>query len=192
MRGIYLIALAVGFCFFATFGVACELAYDERSSYRIRAESKPVEVDDQCRTSNINVDDVESLGAAQDLGAGRVLQSVSKTDSTALLADCNTRELVVLVGPSTIVGETSCGPRAVFSPILGPAAVFDLSRGEDLHQLVSLAEVAGLGAFDPNKRFFEFYNGLFNSNLNEVGGRDRFDLLCGCKVYYPTSPGAKP
>lgn len=171
--------------------MACIFFDDERSPFEIRGASAPVQSDRQCRTINIGVYDNDSLGPVRTTGNGRIYQAITEQQSLVLLGDCNTREVTILRGPGTLIGETSCGPDFSFAPIVGDDAVFDLAQGDDLHELVDLAKSQGMREIDPVKRFFEFAVNYGDQEQHEVGGRDRFDLLCGCKTFYPNSAGGK-
>jgi hypothetical protein len=169
---------------------ACSLAWEEYTTSEALAQSKRVAVDGKCRTINAGVYDYLSLGQATDLGNGRVQQVLEDTDgSLVLLADCNTREVTILQGAATEVGETSCGPDYSYAPITGDNAPMSLSVGANLHELVDLAAAQGMTEIDPNDYFFSFRS---NEGPGQaVGRKDRFDLLCGCKLRYPDSPGAQ-
>jgi hypothetical protein len=183
---------------------ACEPVMDERSLSKIRANSAPVATDSECRTINAGVYDDLFVGPAVDLGNGRVMQVLGHTYFTAgndknfseedksrvLLADCNTREVTILQGAQTQVGETSCGPEYSYAPVVGKKAVISLDAGETLNELVDLAAAKGVTELSPKQHFFMFSK-VWESELHPVGHKDRFDLLCGCKIFYRGSAGAK-
>ncbi len=171
--------------------LACEPVYDERSLFEIRSLSKPVAVDPKCRAINAGVYDALSLGPATDLGRGRVQQVLGGQDqSRVLLADCNTRELTILQGAVTRTTETSCGPISEYADLAGENAMMPLDREANLHDLVDVAAKRGVTEINPLEYFFKFTK-PWETEQYAVSRKDRFDLLCGCKLYYPGSPGAK-
>jgi hypothetical protein len=171
--------------------LACEPVYDERSLFEIRSVSKPVAVDPKCRAINAGVYDELSLGPATDLGRGRIQQVLGGQDqSRVLLVDCNTRELTILQGAVTRTTETSCGPVSEYADLAGAHATMPLDREENLHDLVEFAKKRGVTEINPLEYFFKFAK-PWETERHAVGRKDRFDLLCGCKLFYPDSPGAK-
>lgn len=185
-----IIGLLVALTLFPSASTACIILNDERSASEVRQKSKKVQTDSQCRTVNIGVFDVTALGPAQSFGNGRIVQKVDEDDSKFLIADCRTRELTVLQGRTTETHETSCGPQFEFGSLLDKSSGFDLRDGENLSQLVAFAKENGARELNPHKLFYEF-NLVGHSKRYAVGRKDRFDLLCGCKIYYPDSKGAK-
>ncbi len=183
----FLVAIAIAGAPVPT--LACIYAEEQRSASEVRADSKPVAVDRRCRMINGGAYDDQRLGEAVQLDDGRFFQVINENSAKVLLGDCNTREVTILLGPETIIGETSCGPQAVYAPLVGDQAPFSLNAGKDLHELVDVAAAAGARELNPNTQFFEFSINL--TETHKVGRGDRFDLLCGCKVFYPNSPGAK-
>lgn len=169
--------------------MACSPFFEHRSASAIRAESKPVSVDNACRALNVGVYDGYSLGPAQGLENGRVYQEINGNDFEVLIGDCNSREVTILLGPATQVGENTCGPEYDYAPLTGPRSAFSLNRGDDLHDLVKQLEEAGGVENNPQDLFLRFE--AKNGKKHKVGRKDRVDLLCGCKLYYPDSPGAK-
>ena len=181
---------------------ACELTVSDDSPFGLRVRSEPVTVDNQCRTNNIGVGDHLSLGQAQDLGNGRISQSISDrrfsqvaghSDTRVFLADCNTREATILLGPVANEHDFGCGPTYDFEPLIGPAAAIDLTTGDDLHQLTEVAEAAGARELNPLEIFFKFNISVSSRGFDDVydvGRKDRFNLLCGCDRFYPNSAGA--
>ncbi len=192
MRTREYISLALAACFGALEAssvLACSIEIEDRPASEVRAQSRPVAVDPQCRMINGGVYDYQTLGPVELLGDGRFYQKVNDRPHEVMLGDCNTREVTILRGPGTQVGESSCGPSFEYASLVDENAPFSLSRGSDLHELVAIAMETGAREFNPKERFFEFTTNL--TNTHKVGPRDRFDLLCGCKRYYPDSPGAK-
>lgn len=174
-------------------GLACSFLPDPSTPDGLRAASKAVAADGMCRTINIGVNDRTSLGPATNLGNGRVMQVISEDTSHVLLGDCNTREATILRGTPTQVAETSCGPDHEFASLTGDDAMLSLAQGADLHALVDIATAAGAIEKNPLKTFFEFDIFFSEHGYNDdyaVTQKDRFDLLCGCAIFYPNSPGA--
>ncbi len=189
MRPFALTAAIVALYAMTNAASACVLRGSGYTTSEILAESNPVVVDRQCRTINIGVYDGRSLGRATDLGNGRVQQVLENTDrSHVLLADCNTREATILQGAVTEVEESSCGLAYSYAPITGDNAPMSLSVGSSLHELVYFAALHGMTEIDANDHFFRFRSG---GGWQPVGRKDRFDLFCGCKLFYPDSPGAQ-
>jgi hypothetical protein len=169
---------------------ACSWVWEDYTTSEALAQSKRVAVDRQCRTINVGVYDDWSLGPATDLGNGRVQQVLEETkQSQVLLADCNTREVTILQGAKAEFIETSCGRLYSYSPVTGDNAPMSLSVGADLHELVDLAAAQGMTEIDPNDYFFSFRSN--EGRGQAVRRKDRFDLFCGCKRFYPDSPGAQ-
>ena len=169
---------------------ACTELLDTRTPNQIRDESNPVSIDRQCRMINGGVGDWTRLDAAMNIGNGRVQQRINGSNSVLLLADCNTREATVLTGPQTeTVINAPCAPYYEVSALIGEGAKISMTSGENLRQLATSVVEAGGSATNPNEYFFTFkINGVGESY--EVGREDRFDLLCGCNVFYPNSAGA--
>jgi hypothetical protein len=169
---------------------ACSWVWEFYTTSEALAQSKRVAVDRKCRAINVGVYDDWSLGPATDLGNGRVQQVLEETkQSQVLLADCNTREVTILQGAEAEFIDTSCGRLYSYSPVTGANAPISLSVGTNLHELVDLAAAQGMTEIDPIDYFFRFTSN--EGSGQAVGRKDRFDLLCGCKLFYPDSPGAQ-
>jgi hypothetical protein len=69
--------------------------------------------------------------------------------------------------------------------VAGPNAPLSLKLGRDLHELEDVFAAAGASVINP----------IFYLNKDEWGdfvpARDRIDLTCGCKIFYPDSRGGK-
>ncbi len=190
MRPFILTAAIVALYAMTNAASACTFVWEYYTTSEALAQSKRVAVDRQCRTINVGVYDDWSLGPATDLGNGRVQQVLEDTDqSQVLLADCNTREVTILQGAKAEFIETSCGRLYSYGPVTGDNAPISLSVGADLHDLVDLAAAKGITEIDPVDSFFRFTSN--EGSGQAVGRKDRFDLLCGCKRFYPDSPGAQ-
>ena len=172
---------------------ACTYLTNSWTPDEVRAKGKAVAVDRQCRTINIGAYDGASLGPAQNLGEGRIAQVINEHNHYVMLADCMTKEATILRGKATIVGDTSCGPILDFDDLTGPDATVDLSAGDDLHELVRLAKANGATEQNPINQFLKFripFSDRDFDDIYDVASKDHFDLLCGCNIYYPNSPGA--
>lgn len=170
---------------------ACEPVLDPRSPSEIRLSSKRVAVDSQCRTINAGVKDWKSLGPARDLGNGVIQQVLGNEDqSRVLLADCNIREATILRGKVTSTTETSCGLEFTFAALDGQNAMMRFDSGASYQELIDLALAKGAAEISPSEYFFKFSKD-WETKLYPVSRKDRFDLLCGCKLFYPDSAGAK-
>ena len=151
----------------------------------MRMSSKPVKVSEKCGFKNAGVyDDIEAADAV-DLGQGRILQDTG--DGTSVLViDCMASEAIEVIGKATKIGETSCGPDFVFGQVKSPKGPMTLLEGKHLTELAALARQRGL-------RADEELDYLFNDPWGKpLWRKERVDLLCGCKLYYPESAGAKP
>jgi hypothetical protein len=190
MRLFMLTAAIVALCAMTNAASACSWVWENYTTSEALAQSKRVAVDRQCRAINVGVYDGRSLGPATDLGNGRVQQVLDETnESQVLLADCQTREVTILQGTATEAGETSCGMAYSYGAVTGDNAPMSLSVGANLHVLVDLAVAQGMTEIDPVDYFFRFTSN--EGSGQAVGRKDRFDLLCGCKLFYPDSPGAQ-
>ncbi len=192
-----LLALASAGTLVATSSVACSIipmttAEKWQFNQDSRAASKPVQVGHLCEFTNAGLHDGISAGPAKRLGNNRFFQVMGTFDgkvSDILVGDCNTREVIRLVSrvdPSTETAGTSCGPE--FSgvlPILKPEGDFTLKEGKSVADLVILARASS------NVRVDEALETILLDGLEKrLPRKDRFDLLCGCKLYYPDTPGA--
>jgi len=177
---------------------ACDPVIDSRSPSEIRSHSKRVAVDQQCRTINAGVFDGLSLGPAIDLGNGVIQQdfgAVQRWDdleenARILLADCNIREATILQGKVTSTQESSCGPIDTYADLAGPKALMKFDTGASYHELIDIALSKGVTEISPSEYFFTFAK-PWETERYPVSRKDRFDLLCGCKLFYPDSAGAK-
>jgi hypothetical protein len=154
-----------------------------QSNFRIQLLSAPVNVAPDCSFVNGGVFDNIRFTPANDLGQGRVYQTYVGWEDEALVVDCNSREAIILVGPIEPDVITNCGDW-VSSPLIGPDGVVTLQEGSNLHELAAHVRSLGGGFRDPNRELNETPWG------EPVWRRDRVNLLCGCNIFYPDSPGA--
>jgi hypothetical protein len=186
MNGILLPIVAMAGVFLAAQSCACSIVADPRTNAQIKLDSAPLSVTASCGFQNGGVYDNLSAGNAEDLENGRVLQRVNETDHSVLLADCGTREVTMLHGPFAYDEDSLCGPMSFFDPLVGDNAIMSMSAGATLRELVDLAVQHGATEQNPIE--------VFNTDPwgDPVDPKDRVDLLCGCQLYYPDSPGANP
>ena len=170
--------------------LACSYIEDERSIFQIKMESRPVQQLDNCAFDNAGVYDQWSGREAENIGHGRIAQRLWGSRS-ALIVDCNTREATILEGPSVQMlgpnGEAlsdSCGPTYFTYDIIGPEAVVSLAAGANLTEMIATAVAAGSRESDPVERY------LMDPWGEPVWRKDYLDLTCGCRIFYPDSPGA--
>ena len=170
---------------------ACSYLPDTRTPDQIRADSAPVAMDRSCRVINGGVYDTLTVGRAEPLGNGRFQQVVGDHSlSRVYVADCNTREATLLLGAVIETVQTSCGPDHRFADLAGPDAMMSLAEGDNLHELVAIAQSKGIRELNPLTVFFEFTYPWESKPTYAVGDKDRFDLMCGCKQLYPGTAGA--
>lgn len=170
---------------------ACDPMMDERTPSQIRFQSKRVAVDSQCRTINVGVHDLISLGPAMDLGNGLIQQDLGGPDqSRVFIADCNIREVTILQGKLARTDATSCGPMDFYADLAGANAMMNFQGRANYKDLVDTALAKGVTEISPSEYFFKFSK-IWEDELYPVGRKDQFDLLCGCKLFYPDSAGAK-
>ena len=166
---------------------ACSIVLNDPTAEQInqyRSDSEPVEVHPDCSFENGQIGDSLSAGGAEDLGNGRVLQRVNRQESRVLVVDCNSREATLLEGPGIVVGSDSCGPTVIPDDLVGERAIMSLTVGDTLQELVQLAEQRGVIELDP----IEYFN--IDQYGEPVWPKEHINLLCGCLLYYPDSPGA--
>lgn len=170
---------------------ACDPMMEQRTPSQIRFQSKRVAVDSQCRAINVGAYDDISLGPAKDLGNGLIQQDLGGPDqSRVFIADCNIREVTILQGKVARTEETSCGPMDFYADLAGANAMMTFDGRANYQDLVAFALSKGVTEISPSEYFFKF-SMSYEAALHPVGRKDQFDLLCGCKLYYPDSPGAK-
>lgn len=168
--------------------MACTPISESATPSQIRAQSERVVQDAQCRMLNGGVHDNLTLSAAEPVGEGRVTHAIGTDGTLVMVADCATREATILRGPLTESGETTCSPYFSYGAITGPGGLVTLAEGADLSALVDIAEARGASELNPVSFFFEFTRD-WQTERHPVGRRDRFNLLCGCTVFYPDSAG---
>ena len=180
----FLLTIA-GSLFFAQASIACSFN-PPPPEWQQHLSSRAVAVGPSCSFENAGLTDHISAGPAEDLGSGRVYQRVNGQDHFVMFADCNTREVTLLWGPPTpSAAEEVCGFFDDYEPLVGDEALLPATTGESLLEFVAAARELGATERDPIKYINETSSG------KPVWRRDRVDLLCGCKIFYPESPGAQ-
>ncbi|WP_208347264.1 hypothetical protein [Pseudaestuariivita rosea] len=117
--------------------------------------------------------------AAQDLGDSRVSQIIEISFGTAVIvSDCSRVETITIFGKE-IGEETSCGQPYEIESHIKPEGRFDLTKGDDLVRLATVAK----------RQRFQVTIGAARLNISEPVNR-QIDAFCGCKVFYPASAGA--
>ncbi|MEJ1991995.1 MAG: hypothetical protein P8X50_09870 [Maritimibacter sp.] len=166
--------------------LACTIFPEERTAAEVRRDSLPVVQGANCAFQNGGLDDLFSAGPAEDMGNGRVVQMID--ESRALVIDCNGRELIEIAGP--LVANTSefiscCDPMEVNAAVRKPAGPLTLKEGDTLDGLRAAARAV-------NAPIDEDIAWLFHDRYGKpYRQKDRVDTLCGCKLFYPDSPGGK-
>ncbi|WP_209597670.1 hypothetical protein [Ruegeria sp. HKCCSP351] len=118
---------------------------------------------------------------AHDLGDSRVYQVLYEfTGENAVVTDCNTAEQVQVYAFDESAQTAACESPAKVVNYLKPSGPIDLSVGKGIEDLSSKIKRMG-------------YRASRGVKFDEIGARPRDypDFFCGCKLYYPDSPGAK-
>ena len=180
----------------ATLGMAEEswgcifIEKTELEKFMEQLNSKPVSSAEDCSMTNIGVGDYYKLRPAVNLGNGRVYQireTISEGDqssSSLFVTDCNARLVTYLVGPVIGSDETGCGTFYEHGDLIGPDGIVNLLEGRDLYELEAIVVAAGGSVRDPNEVFNETDWGA------PVWRKERVSFSCGCRLFYPDSPGA--
>lgn len=162
---------------------------------KYRRDSKPVETAADCSFRNGGIFDTISGGPAKRLGNGRFYQhlTVSQVPGVSpdiLVVDCDRREAIRLFARfvrNARYQKDTCGAEYGDQyPILAPQGPLTLLEGATLDDLAAIAEASGTVESDT-----ELFVLTTAYPLSQLPRKDRIDLLCGCKLYYPDSSGAK-
>ena len=150
-----------------------------------RRSLAPMEFRADCSFDEIGGFHTMSGGPAHDLGEGRVWQDLG-TPWEAIVSDCNTRQSIILSSPIRKEQDV-CGPVDRYAgPLAGPGGYLTLREGKTLSELAAIAGTIGA-------RVTLDASVLNRDPWGKKVPRKRFvNLFCGCKLYYPDSPGAKP
>ncbi|MFQ6552852.1 hypothetical protein AAD018_010980 [Aestuariibius insulae] len=170
---------------FAQTSIACSFTRPP-PEWQQQLSSQSVAVGLSCSFENAGLTDHISAGPAKDLGSGQIYQRVNDQSYFVMFADCNTREATLLWGPPTPSAvEDSCGYYDGYEALVGDDAILSRTTGGNLHEFVAAAKDLGATELNPIKYLNETPSG------KPVWRRDRIDLLCGCRIFYPDSPGAQ-
>jgi hypothetical protein len=172
-------------------GWACTIIErTELEKFMDQLNSKPVNVAQDCSMTNIGVGDFDKLSPAVNIGNGRVYQtreSISEGDqypTSLFVTDCNARAVTYLRGPVIGSDELTCGTFLYHGDLIGPDGIVTLLEGRDLYELEAIVVAAGGSVLDPNEVFNETDWGT------PVWRKERVSFTCGCRLFYPDSPGA--
>ena len=143
-----------------------------------RVKQKP-----DCSYVNGGYYDGESGEAAIDLGNGRVMQRVvppgPMISERVILLDCASGDSLVVHGKADPDRETSCGSSFEVRRYEKPDGPLDYGAGADLSELERVA-----------RRYEVVVYGNAEAQNDDELLRDRVDYFCGCRLFYPGSPGA--
>lgn len=123
-------------------------------------------------------------GASKANGKGLVSQVVRFGEGCAIheyliVTDCNSGQALLIKGPKYPYGG---GSSVIDSAevLLKPHGPLNLERERSLEAIAAKARSAGALATSDASTF-----------IASLRKKDRFDPLCGCKLFYPDSEGAK-
>ena len=132
---------------------------------------------------------------AEDIGNGRIFQILETVrtcgrQETLLFAECNTRE-AVLVNGAAKGGKQSTDGFVFPMPVAGAyEATVDAILAPNGHVRVGPQATVASVTSDAEREGVVIHRDL-NVFLSNMRPRNRFDPLCGCKIYYPDSAGAR-
>lgn len=155
----------------------------------IRKASKAVVTNADCSFENAGLWDRHSAGPAVSLGNNRFYQIRGQSPdvvSSVLVADCQEREVIGIDRYHNVRPEDSCSLAADPLPLLSPEGPLTLKEGKDLSELSRIGESEGTIVVNQ-----ELKDLLETPWGKPMPSKDRVDLLCGCRLHYPDSPGAK-
>lgn len=189
--------------------VACSVAAQseaelKRLAVKLRQESLPVQTGADCAFRNGGLEDDLSAGPAVDRGNGWVTQRLMPEAldgaEKLLVVNCNAREAISLAvdyapidpqnytkdlvedGCNGLQYDASWGPQ--YPSVVAPEGPMDLAAFADVSAVVQGARHAGLVV---DTRLAALLRDDFGRKYQP---KDRIDLLCGCKLFYPESAGA--
>ncbi len=169
-------------------------AEKRKENRQARASSEPVVIGQRCEMSNVGIRDRVKTGAAMALGGSRFYQVIDHGEGQVIdviVGDCASREVIrvfsfeewsieKLDSACNLVGREPVS-------LLEPNGPFSLTEGSTIAELKT-----HLSAYSDQVTIDENLEPLLLDDLGKkVPKKDRFDPLCGCKLYYPDSPGAK-
>lgn len=145
-----------------------------------------------CSFKNGGILEVQG-GPAIKLGNERFYQVLWELDGAPrdiLVTDCGGREVIRLIG-GFIQNENysmdSCGgQQGDRYAIIAPQGPLTLSEGASFAEFKTIARAAeGVGVDEGLTKFFYGREGA------KITPRDEVDFLCGCRLFYPESKGAR-
>jgi hypothetical protein len=179
----YLFSSTLVMTLFATSSAfACSVI--PRTKLDVYLSNKPAKQAKDCSVKNIGEGDWAQGNASEDLGSGRVFQYF--TNDVGVLTDCNEAKQIALLGIEVPEKETSCGEVYDLKAHLAPNGSIDLTVGSSIQE----AEMILAKLHVVTRQYMGPANASSFSVMKPMK-RDEFDLFCGCKVYYPSSVGAK-
>ncbi len=123
--------------------------------------------------------------------SGLLVQTVHKVDACSpetnlMITDCQNAKAVLLLGNGPYPEEGQAHIAGFTPNLIGhhlaPEGPLELAEIDNIEDLRANASEIGLRSYDKSE-FDEFYEYRM--------GNDTLDAFCGCKIYYPDSPGAK-
>ncbi len=185
-------------CLVPGVGTACSIAFDEVCDAERKAairENRPVATGRRCAFVNAGVPDIISGGPAIALEADRFYQHVwyarpfldgPPDGPAALQVDCGAHDVTMIRAtykkPYTF--EDSCyGPGSEeFNDFLQPNGPLTLLEGASLADFERIAEETDE---------IDVYPRLGDLHYEGIPAKERVDFMCGCRLHYPNSNGAK-
>ncbi|CAN1566784.1 hypothetical protein MCELHM10_02954 [Paracoccaceae bacterium] len=125
-----------------------------------------------------------SGGPAVDVGNGRIAQKIVSSEvcfpfEHLLVVDCNSGESTLILGAPKPEAEGSYLGGAYIEYIQPPNGPISLGPQTTVDALIATARSNELEVVEDARTFLE-----------GTRKRDRYDIGCGCDLYYPQSPGA--
>lgn len=123
--------------------------------------------------------------------SGLLVQTVHSLDAcnpetNLVITDCQNVQAAILLGKGPYPEEGQAHIAGYTPSLIGhhlaPEGPLVLSKIDNVSDLRAQASEIGLRSYDESE-FEEFYEYRL--------GNDSIDAFCGCKLYYPDSPGAK-
>ncbi len=186
MRGVGLAVIAVAFSHGPAWSCSIIMpTLAERIGEALR-DRRAVQARDCSFEYGGNRDEVAG-GPAVDLGDGRIVQNqywISRSSTgrrdlgSTFLVDCGTGETAEVLG--WLASETSCGPDYSMEGVVAPDGPLDLHHGANLSEFVEQAERLDIRAW---------LDAITISD--DLRPRNNVDFFCGCRLFYPDSPGAR-
>ncbi|WP_420584434.1 hypothetical protein [Ruegeria sp.] len=126
-------------------------------------------------------------GSAANIGGGRVgqrlvLDAACVRSESVMVVDCNTKEFIQIRGVCTPPDPETAGFLGLYSADLlyPPRGQLKLNSNTRVEDLANLSKRAGYDHWDSSEDF-----------MSRAKRKNRINPFCGCKLYYPDSPGAK-